>query len=61
MKKQHLKSLKLKKNTISNFDSVEIKGGVSGGPCGSHGNSNCCPGSYNQNCRYTDQRTCADR
>ncbi|MCH2194315.1 hypothetical protein [Kordia sp.] len=58
MKKQILKSLTLKKKTISNFEITEINGGISGGPCGSHGNSMCCAKTYNQNCRYTDRRTC---
>ncbi|WP_046758519.1 hypothetical protein [Kordia jejudonensis] len=60
MKKQQLKSLTLQKSTISNFDQAEINGGISGGACGSHGNSACCPHSYNINCRETDQRTCTN-
>ncbi|WP_160131072.1 hypothetical protein [Kordia antarctica] len=48
----------LKRNTVSNLDLVEINGGISGGACGSHGNSACCPQSYG-NCN-SDQRTCTD-
>ncbi|MBC8756812.1 hypothetical protein H2O64_19215 [Kordia sp. YSTF-M3] len=33
MKKQNLKSLKLKKHTISNFNTEEINGGVTGSRC----------------------------
>ena len=57
MKKQNFKSLTLKRNTVSNLEQVEITGGISGGACGSHGNSACCPGSYNVEC-VTNERGC---
>ena len=41
MKKQNLKSLKLKKNKVSNFKKVEINGGVSGFRC--HKSWACTP------------------
>ncbi|WP_156169156.1 hypothetical protein [Kordia jejudonensis] len=33
MKKQKVKALSLKRNTVSNFKSMTVKGGVSGGTC----------------------------
>ena len=56
MKKQNLTSLSLKKNTISNFKEVEIKGGISGGACGSK--TACQQASVVHTCNYSDLRTC---
>lgn len=57
MKKQRLQSLRLKKNTISNFDSVEINGGLSGGACWK---TKYCEGNTRvaNNCDYSNHRTC---
>ena len=60
MKKQNFKSLTLKRNTVSNLEQGEITGGISGGACESHGNSECCPSSFDVSCRLTDQRTCVN-
>lgn len=61
MKKQNLKSLTLKKNTVSNFEIVKVNGGISGNHpiCNpSHADSRCCPHSVVHTCNYSDQRTC---
>jgi hypothetical protein len=52
MKKQNLNLLKLKKNTISNFNSEEINGGViSGIGCGV--SNNCIPSEPTSMCDRT--------
>ncbi|WP_298516735.1 hypothetical protein [uncultured Kordia sp.] len=57
MKTKNLKSLKLKKNTVSTFDYVQVNGGISGTACGGS-RAACAPQTVVHTCQHSDKRTC---
>ncbi|WP_298521188.1 hypothetical protein [uncultured Kordia sp.] len=56
MKKQHFKSLALKKNVVANLKEQEIQGGRTGAVCEE---TYTCVTRVVYTCQFTDVRTCS--
>ncbi|MCH2196993.1 hypothetical protein [Kordia sp.] len=57
IKTKNLKSLKLKKNTVSTFEYVAVNGGISGTACGGSRTA-CAPPTVVHTCQLTDEIGC---